>query len=685
MESVVLPLLTEAAKPMIEVLMSRVTAEIHSFRGYEEDLSKLQSKIQIISNTVLHMTATNTTSSSNTMDFSWTIWISDLKDFNIQRILNKMVEFLGRGNYEDASSEIAIRKLQEYLSGKRYLLVLDDVWNTHQETWDTMRNSLERIGGSIDSMVLATTRGDNVAETMHASVVHRLSHISEEDSWSLFKEIAFANRPEGDVFALEAIGRKIAEKCKGVPLAIKSIGGLMLRKKTHSEWMTIEESSLWNISFDETGILPSLKLSYDYLSSSFLKKCFSLCAIWRRGIWFERYDLRDRWMALGLIQKSNDENTTLEDIGDAYFNELLSISFLLVYERNELGDPFIYILHDLVYDLARLVASHECLYLESGKKVNNVLDIQHVTVVGHAEITWNFPDKLVLENICSLDVLGKLPEGLLMHVKYLRVLSIEHSYIVTVPKSFARLKCLKFLDLANNPIQVLPECIMELYNLQSLILYHCNQLLELPGAGGRLSNLVNLRHLGLSFDLCPAEGVIRQLNQLQILPPLRMTKGGFQISELGCLHQIRGNLEIKGLELIKCKSDAEMANLSTKSKVEQLRLVWDSENNCINHEEVLDALYPNLNLKLLFIKGYAGDKFPTWVTRMNTNAGVLYNLIKIQLIDCGRCEELPTLGHLPSLKKLEITNMLSLKRINPEFYDSSTISSCSMEYFTSLV
>ncbi|KAL2902599.1 putative disease resistance protein RGA4 [Bienertia sinuspersici] len=579
--------------------------------------------------------------------FGERIWIPDLKDFDIRKTLNKMVEFLGRSNSENASTETTIRKLQECLRGKSYLLVLDDVWNTNQQCWDLMRYELERVGGSMESMVLVTTRDDVVAKAMHASSVHYLSGLSKDDSWALFNQIAFVNRPIRDVFALEVSGRKIVEKCKGVPLAIKSIGGLLQGKEKPYEWTIIEESELWDIPHLETGILPSLKLSYNHLSSPLLKKCFSLCALWPKGSCFEKYDFIHRWIALGLIQKHNNENMTMEDIGESYLNELLSLSFLFVDKRNELGEAIEYSLHDLVYDLARSVASCERLYLEASKKVNNVPHIQHLTVVGHAELTSVFPDKLVLEKIRSLDSVENLPRGLLRHVKYLRVLSLLRSNVEKLPEMIGKLKCLKFLDMTENPIKVLPQSILELYSLQSLILYRCQQLVKLPR--GQLSNLANLRHLCLSFSFCPAKGILQQLNQLQTLPPLQLSKGGFQISELGSLHQIQGNLEIKGLELVQNKLDADKANLSKQPRIEQLRISWNKTVSCINCEDVLDRLSPHTNLKLLSIKGYVGHKFPSWVMKM----------------------KLPTLGHLGSIKMIEIRNMKKVKQIGHDFYSGA--------------
>ncbi|CAO2819126.1 unnamed protein product, partial [Amaranthus hypochondriacus] len=601
--------------------------------------------------------------------FGQRICIAVSQDFDILKILNKILEFIDESKGGNANSDIAVRKLKEALDGKTYLLVLDDVWNTDQQLWNAMRSSLECIGRSKESVILVTTRDNAVAQTMQASSALVLPKLSEENSRSLFMQIAFANRSsDEDILTSKGIGEKIVRKCKGVPLAIKTLAGVLQTKRTAYEWEVIEKSELWDSPHVEGGILPSLKLSYDHLPSRFLKKCFTLCALWRRGMWFEKYELVGRWIALGLIQESNNRNITLYDVAEEYFNILLGISFIIVHQRKELGDQAIkYIMHDLVYDLARSVAMHERLYLEPGKEVNNALDIQHVSVLRHEEITSEIPvDKF--KKIRSVEAWYNFPrDSLLIHLKYLRILFLEYSKIQVLPKSIAKLKCLKYFGLARTSIKVLPKCITELYNLQSLILYGCKELSDLPRG---LGNLVNLQHLGFNFNYCPAEGEIRQLSHLQIVPSLQLSERGFQIAELENLHHIRGNLEIKGLQLVKSKQEAEKAHLSSKLKVEHMSLIWDNADNQTKHEEILKALHPNPYLKKLLIKGFAGETFPSWMLRLDASQehqNVAF-LQKIQLVGCGKCKQLPILGDLPYLKILEITKMDSLNCISPEFY-----------------
>ncbi|XP_021754189.1 putative disease resistance protein RGA1 [Chenopodium quinoa] len=549
-----------------------------------------------------------------------------------------------------------------------------------------MKSSLESTGGSKDSMILVTTRDKDVARVIHSSSVHELPELSEDDGWSLFKQVAFVNKSKENISMLETIGEKIVRKCKGNPLAIKTIGGILQTKQHSYEWENIERSELWDLpQDDETGILPSLKLSYNHLPSPFLKKCFSFCAALSKDEQLGNEWLTHQWMALGLIEQF-DSRELMEDIAQGYINVLLNISFLQEAEWDDLGDINYYVMHDLVHDLATSVSRHELLLLEEGKQVTTISDVRHLSIYGHVEVTSDFWDNLVVENLRSLLIDRSSPRGLLEYVRYLRVLCLQYVGLNNVPKSIAGLKCLKYLSLRNIPIKVMPDYITRLYNLQALVLEGCKLLKELPRG---LANLVNLRHLWIdSINKVPA-GMIEQLRCLQTLPPLWVRDGGFQISELGYLPHVSGELKICSLEVIKSKQDAETARISEKSRLKKLGLFWNSDDNWVKHEEVLDGLKPNCNLRLLRIGGYGGEKFPSWFMRM----GAVYNLVKIiELVGCTRCQKLPTLGNLPYLERLKITNMDRLEHIGAELYcnaeilteDASSSSNFEVVYFPSL-
>ncbi|GKC27657.1 disease resistance protein [Tanacetum coccineum] len=95
-------------------------------------------------------------------------------------------------------------------------------------------------------------------------VRHNVAVLSKEDSWSLFKMLAFPDRQEGEnIRELELVGREIVEKCKGLPLAVKTLGSLMLTKEKVNEWRLVNDKFMSEMQ--DNGILTALRLSYDNL------------------------------------------------------------------------------------------------------------------------------------------------------------------------------------------------------------------------------------------------------------------------------------------------------------------------------------------------------------------------------------------------------------------------------------
>ncbi|XP_042957988.1 putative disease resistance RPP13-like protein 1 [Carya illinoinensis] len=169
--------------------------------------------------------------------------------------------------------------------------------------------------GTRGSTILVTTRNDSVALAMHAIATHRLDLLPENDCWSLFEKHAFRRGSSNANPKIKEIGTQIVEKYKGIPLAIKAIGDLLGSKSDHAEryWTTILKSNLWDVPMEKTNIIP---------------------ALWLKGF----------------LQQSEIE--TMEEVGNGYFNDLVSRS--LFQQSSCLFKPG-FVMHDLVNDLAKSV------------------------------------------------------------------------------------------------------------------------------------------------------------------------------------------------------------------------------------------------------------------------------------------------------------------------------------------
>jgi hypothetical protein len=137
----------------------------------------------------------------------------------------------------------------EKLNGKKYLLVLDDLWNEDNNKWFRLRDLL--MVGARGSRIIVTTRSERVARITGATSWHALKGLSEEKAWSLFVKMAFeqGQLPENQAFI--SLGKEIMKKCGGVPLAIRTIASLLYTKTSETEWRSFKNYELSKIGQEE--------------------------------------------------------------------------------------------------------------------------------------------------------------------------------------------------------------------------------------------------------------------------------------------------------------------------------------------------------------------------------------------------------------------------------------------------
>ncbi|RVW24552.1 putative disease resistance RPP13-like protein 1 [Vitis vinifera] len=156
---------------------------------------------------------------------------------------------------DDSDLNLLQLKVKERLSKKKFLLVLDDVWNENYNNWDMLQTPF--TVGLNGSKIIVTTRSDKVASVMRSVHIHHLGQLSFEDCWSLFAKHAFENGDSSLHPELEEIGKGIVKKCKGLPLAAKTLGGALYSELRVKEWEFVLNSETWDLPNDE--ILPCLK------------------------------------------------------------------------------------------------------------------------------------------------------------------------------------------------------------------------------------------------------------------------------------------------------------------------------------------------------------------------------------------------------------------------------------------
>ena len=162
--------------------------------------------------------------------FELKLWVCVSDNFDVKIIVEKMIECIKNKKPKDLEMNTLVNDLQKEINGKRYLLVLDDMWNEDLEKWLRLKDIL--MGGARGSGILLTTRIKIVAEIAQTMQPHLLKGLDETQSWSLFKKMAFVEGEEPKSASFENIGKEILKKCGGVPLAIRTIGGLLSLQKS---------------------------------------------------------------------------------------------------------------------------------------------------------------------------------------------------------------------------------------------------------------------------------------------------------------------------------------------------------------------------------------------------------------------------------------------------------------------
>ena len=121
--------------------------------------------------------------------------------------------------------------------------VLDDIWDT--DVWRRLRSYFP--AESNKSRVLITTRREDIAVDAHSDC-YELQLLGEKESWDLFLNkvgIAAVQTWPG----LEEFKKEIVAKCKGLPLTIVVLGGLLsLKDLTRDSWLKVLKSMDWHLS-----------------------------------------------------------------------------------------------------------------------------------------------------------------------------------------------------------------------------------------------------------------------------------------------------------------------------------------------------------------------------------------------------------------------------------------------------
>lgn len=608
--------------------------------------------------------------------------------FNVSRVSMSILRDITGSSSEQKDFNRVHNELKEEISGKRFLLVLDDVWNISDHNWEVLRAPF--MESSPGSKIIVTTRHKYVASTFTLNGFHALDVLSDDDCWSVFLTCLFERSETISSYPyLKSIRKNVTEKCKGLPLAAKALGGL-LRSEHIDDWLKILKSNLWDTLETEANEIPTaLKLSYHYLPSD-LKRCFSYCAIFPKSYVFEIEKIVHMWIAEGFVPQST-RNELLEETGHRYFLDLEGRS---MFQQSGWKKGSAFGMHDFVHDLAEWALGKRHIRLDGEystdgqlRELKNVRHFSYTPIGYDKEEIFEIFQKTegLKERIRTFlpfsasptavhRAANSMPLELLPELKRVRVLSLEYFELTMLSDSLGCLKHLRYLIFSCTNVKALSDSIGTLYNLQFLILNNCLFLKKLPST---FKYLLKLRHLDIEgcFSIKEMPLGMKELRNLQKLSHFTVGEDGkgSDIKELMELKMLRGKLCITRLQnVITCDDDVLI--LKENECLEELSLMWGSYSKRQTEEKVLGMLQPHENLKKLTIVGYGAFKFPSWVGSPSCS-----NIKVLKLIRCS-CVTLPSLGALGSLEVLIVEDMYHLKHISlPEYLvalEDLTIENC---------
>ncbi|XP_042024058.1 putative disease resistance protein RGA3 [Salvia splendens] len=562
--------------------------------------------------------------------FELRIWICVSDPFDVAGIAIGIVNKVGIEEIPPNSNQLALvlEKLEASISGKKFLLVLDDVWTEDNTKWEPLKISLQC--GAAGSKILVTTRKETVAKmvrTLNDDMYHP-NKLSEEECWSLLCDTSLPGKSDEECGKFEVFGKKIARKCNGLPLAAIVLGTL-LQFKDLEGWKHVEKSEIWELENAKVELFPHLVLSYNDLSPA-LKCCFSYCAVYPKDHTIHAETLIGEWMAQGYLG-SDSGNSALELKGRENLRNLAMRCLIQDIEKSKSGEQIERCkMHDIVHDFA--------MFLRKNDDKERSCQACDSSLVSHVQeyrsLPWDY-EPPVDERDRSFQVCNC--------IKSLRVMSIYRCIPVGI-EMLIHLRCLDCSDIALSKDDL--EIICRLYFLQTLLLSRCG-LTVIPR---EIGNLNQLRRLDLSrcgLTVIPRE--IGNLNQLRRLD-LRWNR---ELKELP--GSVCSLIELRSLSLEWCSLEVIPQEIGNLVKLRELDLSWNTKL-----KELPESICSLVELQILKIEG-------TDINCLPKALGDLSNLCTLQLREFKVGSEYNKLGFLKTVYHC----LTESESLNLEIYWSS--------------
>ncbi|KAH0661101.1 hypothetical protein KY290_027069 [Solanum tuberosum] len=560
--------------------------------------------------------------------FDLRAWCTVDQQYDEKKLLDKIFNQVSDSDSKLSKNSDVADMLRKQLLGKRYLIVLDDVWDT--TILDELRRSFPEVKKG--SRIILTTREKKVAShgKPYTDPLH-LRLLRSKESWELLEKRAFGNESCPD--ELLDVGTEIAENCKGLPLVVDLIAGVIAgREKKKSVWHEVLNNLNSFILKNEVEVMKVIEISYDHLPDH-LKPCLLHFSSKPKDSVTTIYELKVVWIAEGFVEKTEMKST--EEVVKIYLDDLISSSLVILF--NEIGDEPSCQVHDLVHDFCLIKAREEKLFewiSSSTPSFSSDLMPRIVTIHYKSEFDSN-KKRHSGKHLYSLTIDGdKLADSVsetfhLRHLRLLRALELPTIFMVkdTLLNEICMLNHLRFLCIGTE-IKSLPLSLSNLWNLEILAVYNeGSTLVLLP----RIWDLVKLRVITMSacsfFDV-DADGSI-------------LIAEDTKLENLRCLHKLVLPYSKDTEHIFKRLPNLQLLQFDLKES-------WDYSTEQYWFPK-LDCLTELEELEVGFVRSNTNDTNRPW------DFHFLSSLKKLWLFDFPlTSDSLSTIARLPNLEVLSL-------------------------------
>ncbi|XP_057802938.1 putative late blight resistance protein homolog R1A-10 [Salvia miltiorrhiza] len=623
-------------------------------------------------------------------------WATISQQYNTREILCELVSQATKKSKEQLSekSEDELElELYQYLSGRRFLIVMDDMWSI--DAWDRIQRFFPENENC--SRILVTTRLSHLSSQLNNNYSLQMEFLDEVRSWELFSKIMFGvgSCPH----ELEKIGKKIVENCRGLPLSIVVVGGILRnREHTLGVWESIRKNLASEVNLEnDKHCMKLLKMSYNHLPV-YLKPCFLYMGVFEEDDSVRVSTLVKLWVSEGFLKPMNGKS--LETIAIEFLKDLVDRNLILVGEVGSTGNIKFVKIHDLLRDLCLNQSKKDGFYHVIGQSSPRGISSQRRVVIPR-----NTPKKKVLHDLQTMprarsivSEFGKVPR-----FKNSELLRTLHAYKFdhyfedeSLIKSLASLYVnLRHLAVEVGSMSSIFSSFSRLWNLQILIVYcrrdftpaeiwRMPQLRHIEMTTRRfylpepssddvivMENLLVL--VGIANFKC-SEDVVKRIPNIKKLVIEYFDRGEIEQDDYYCLNNIRRLCKLESLS-VTCWFDfsASLYVLTFPQSLKKLTLVM---NHCFEWEKILEKIGA---LPLLEMFNLRNGCFGTGKWEMVE--GQFPSLKYLGLQDCASLKNwtAESSSIFPRLEKLRLFHMEELKEIPTQIGDIPTLQKICIE------